>query len=160
MNDLIRRRDALDAIDSWRRDYPLDLQEPIDDCWNSVRELPAVQSDHVADVSKKVEGDCISRQAATSIPILPKEHRKIFKSIDDAFETGWNEALSCVNMLPSVQPERKKGNWVTVDRRYVRCSECGLETTKNELRGIALFGENEPYFCPNCGADMRGGDSE
>lgn len=49
--------------------------------------------------------DTISRRAATSIPILPKEHRKIFKSIDDAFETGWNEALSCVNMLPPVQPD-------------------------------------------------------
>lgn len=49
--------------------------------------------------------DSISRQAAISIPILPKEHRKMFKSIDDAFETGWNEALSCVNMLPSAQPE-------------------------------------------------------
>ena len=52
--------------------------------------------------------DLISRQAATSIPILPKEHRKIFKSIDDAFETGWNEALSCVNMLPSAQPDAEK----------------------------------------------------
>lgn len=49
--------------------------------------------------------DLISRQDATSIPILPKEHRKIFKSIDDAFETGWNEALSCVNMLPSAEPD-------------------------------------------------------
>lgn len=53
--------------------------------------------------------DLISRQAATSIPILPKEHWKKFKSIDDAFETGWNEALSCVNMLPSAQPEQPTG---------------------------------------------------
>ena len=56
-----------------------------------------------------MKNDLISRQAATSIPILPKEHRKIFKSIDDAFETGWNEALSCVNMLPTVQPEVCEG---------------------------------------------------
>ena len=58
------------------------------------------------------------------------------------------------------KPEQKNGRWVAVGECYIKCSECGLETTKNELRGIALFGENEPYFCPNCGADMRGGDSD
>lgn len=45
MNDLIRKKDALDAIDSWRRDYPLDLQEPIDDCWNAVMELPVAEQE-------------------------------------------------------------------------------------------------------------------
>ena len=40
---MIDRQAALDSISAWRRDYPLDLQEPIDDCWNAVRELPAVQ---------------------------------------------------------------------------------------------------------------------
>ena len=43
MNDLIYKQTALDAIDSWRREYPLDLREPIDDCWNAVKELPTVQ---------------------------------------------------------------------------------------------------------------------
>ena len=65
-------------------------------------------------------------------------------------------AVERINQMPTAEPEQKKGRWITIDRRYVKCSECGLETTKNELRGIALFGENEPYFCPNCGADMRG----
>ena len=57
-------------------------------------------------------GDLISRHEATSIPILPKEHIKIFKSIDDASETGWNEALSCVNMLPPAEPE------------IIKCKDC------------------------------------
>ena len=61
----------------------------------------AEESDLVQNHAKKSKLDLISRLEATSIPILPKEHRKIFKSVDDAFETGWNEALSCVNMLPS-----------------------------------------------------------
>lgn len=70
-----------------------------------------------------------------------------------------NIAVSRENFekMRPVEPERKQGRWVAVGECYVKCSECGLETTKNELRGIALFGENEPYFCPNCGADMRGG---
>lgn len=76
------------------------------------------------------------------------------------FYDGEVTARQLIDEQPTVEPEQKKGRWVAVDRRYVKCSECGLETTKNELRGIALFGKNEPYFCPNCGADMRGGDSE
>ena len=63
--------------------------------------------------------------------------------------------IDAVNMQPTIEPEQKNGRWVAVGECYVKCSECGLETTKNELRGIALFGKNEPYFCPNCGADMR-----
>ena len=54
------------------------------------REIP---KDQVMSVIARIpaeSSDLISRQAATSIPILPKEHRKVFKGEDDAFETGWN----------------------------------------------------------------------
>ena len=62
-----------------------------------------------------------------------------------------------VDVAPTIEPERKKGKWIEGrDERFVKCSECGLESTKNDLMGIALFGEKEPHFCPNCGADMRG----
>ena len=47
-----------------------------------------------------MSGDYIKREYATSIPVIPKEHRKHFNSLDDAFETGWNEALACVFMIP------------------------------------------------------------
>ena len=46
----------------------------------------------------------INKYIATRIPVLPKEHRKQFTNYDnadDAFEAGWNEALSCVNVVPS-----------------------------------------------------------
>jgi len=60
--------------------------------------------------------------------------------------------------LPSAHPERKTGKWIEDrDERFVKCSECGMETTKNELMGIALFGEKEPHFCPNCGS-YNGGE--
>jgi hypothetical protein len=72
------------------------------------------------------------------------------------FYDGEVTARQLIDEQPTVEPERRLGKWVAVGECYVKCSECGLETTKNELRGIALFGENEPYFCPNCGADMRG----
>ena len=45
--------------------------------------------------------------------------------------------------LPSVQPERPKGEWIE-DGLEVRCSVCGEIHFDYEK------------FCPNCGADMRG----
>ena len=45
--------------------------------------------------------DYIDKLSATSIPVVPKEHRKQFANYDDAFETGWNEALAYVN---DIQP--------------------------------------------------------
>lgn len=96
-------------------------------------------------------GDLISRQAATSIPILPKEYRKVCNSMNDAFETGWYEALACVNMLPSEEP--KTGHWVEgyADELHLlatyTCSECG----NMELSGSK--------FCPNCGS-FNGGEEE
>ena len=98
MADLIDRQAALDAIKAWCADYPLELQEPIDDCWNSVRELPAVQPDHIADVGKKVEAeDCISRQMAIDALI---EWYGCEPSDIGAFE-------NIIEKLPSVQPENK-----------------------------------------------------
>lgn len=95
--------------------------------------------------------DCISRQAAI-------------------------DALDCINgveevlrSLPSAQPERKKGIWQEITEGdcsgydptlagyddpvvgYV-CSCCRYGYEK-EMMGDTLFN-----FCPNCGADMRGGE--
>lgn len=55
-----------------------------------------------------------------------------------------------INKAPTIEP--KQGEWEYVDDRLLgyapfhRCRECGEEmyTTKDN-------------FCPNCGADMRGG---
>ena len=60
MSDLIERQAALDAI----MGQP---PEPHYPSWYAaqIEKLPAVQPDHVADVSKKVaDEDCISRRAA------------------------------------------------------------------------------------------------
>ena len=54
-----------------------------------------------------------------------------------------------IKPLPFAEP-RKKGKWLLIDAGYydyVKCSQCG-ETL--------VWGKN---FCPNCGADMREGDS-
>lgn len=48
---------------------------------------------------------------------------------------------------PTIE-ERKKGKWLRKlsQTPWPICSECGI------------YGANESNYCPNCGADMRGGD--
>ena len=97
--------------------------------------------------------DLISRQAAIdAIGNVP--------DYDDGMV--W-EALSHaqrdVALLPSAQPERKKGKWIKATgmmppefRGHHCCSECG-----NFANMEPPFGNREDLskFCPNCGADMR-----
>lgn len=60
--DTISRKAALDAItDELMPSTPLSV---VIRAKNRLKDLPAAQPDHNADISKKAEGDCISRQAA------------------------------------------------------------------------------------------------
>ena len=128
--------------------------------------------------------DLISRQAA--IDAL-KEHRALYcdntpdtfsklsyaeKSRVDELDT----AIATVVNLPSAEPERKKGTWVERDARLHYCSECGWALMDDEdgnppYMGIDYHRENPERwmccpgwngwlmnYCPNCGADMRGGE--
>ena len=62
---------------------------------------------------------------------------------------------------PTVEPERKRGEWIghlikgtgslSIDKDT--CSHCGERFYQIAETG-AIWN-----FCPNCGADMRGGDS-
>lgn len=69
---------------------------------------------------------------------------------------GFNEIEKVINEQPTIESERKKGEWIDQDDGAfypVECSEC---------RKIPLFDVDGDYvlsnFCPNCGADMRGAD--
>lgn len=105
--------------------------------------------------------DLISRQAATTIPVMPKEHRHYqTNNLDDAYEQGWNDLQECIENLPPVQPKRGKwierGTWSEgygmgeTYGKYWACNQCG-----REVKGF--WGECGKNFCDNCGADMRGG---
>ena len=97
--------------------------------------------------------DLISRRAA--IDALGEEPLVWCDGEDEIAERNqWKCDIEAIEQLPPIQP--KRGRWeMRIDERFVECSECGLMTTRNELKGIAVFGKNEPNFCPNCGAKME-----
>ena len=68
---------------------------------------------NVADVPS---GDLIGRKEATSIPFLPKEHRRYqTMNIDDAYEQGWCDLEACIQLLPSADPNTEE--WIPCSER-------------------------------------------
>ena len=59
--------------------------------------------------------------------------------------------------LPSAQ---KKGHWNFVGDNLFECTCCGKMYTTQQLNGLRVYDKDPycPFFCPNCGADMRGED--
>ena len=64
------------------------------------------------------------------------------------YQFGLHFAMDAIDEAPTVEPQRIKGRWIDVTKtggaELWKCSECG----ELELE--------DSYFCPNCGADMRG----
>ncbi len=81
----------------------------------------------------------------------------------EMYEAGLRERLaddsdSYDSLIPSAQPERKKGEWVKMTGMmppeyigHYECSECGWHLSHHDKTK-----ENELGFCPHCGAYMRG----
>lgn len=102
--------------------------------------------------------DSISRAAA--IRALGNEP-EVWTEYDDyalGRNNQWHYDVSVIKTVPAIQPRR--GRWETVegwdgDEDY-RCSECGAIFTL--IDGAPK--DNKYFFCPSCGADMRGGENE
>lgn len=46
--------------------------------------------------------ECIDREAAMSVPVLPKEYRKYqTDNVDAVYENGWNDALNNLQNVPA-----------------------------------------------------------
>jgi len=86
---------------------------PISEVWsmNITEDLPSAQPDHVADISKKVEGDCISRRAAIDAlaRMMPRSYtpdgshpadEEIFRA-----QEVFADCIEALEILPSAQPE-------------------------------------------------------
>lgn len=78
---------------------------------------------------------------------------------------GISKAWKRIKQLPSAEPARKKGRWIlheTMNDRYVDmiCPFCRKSYTvdANRIDDIGFTAEDF-NFCPNCGEDMREGDT-
>ena len=76
------------------------------------------------------------------------------------FRRGFDFAMEFVQEAPSAEPERKTGRWLYKPNEYdddtYECSQCGEPWTL--IDGTPK--ENNMNYCPNCGAEMRGGDED
>ena len=98
---------------------------------------------------KPNSSDLISRQEAL------KALRPIMRKSDYFYEIQ-----KAIQDIPSAQPERKMGKWISTDDgwdgEYFVCSVCGCPWTLIE----GSPEDNGMNFCPNCGAYMRGGEND
>ena len=70
---------------------------------------------------------------------------------------GYKTCHNCAMLnVPSVdvQPIRR-GRWIHDSRTQWKCSNCGNFLDFDGLN----CGRGSAFFCPNCGADMRGEDN-
>lgn len=100
--------------------------------------LPAVQPVHVADISKKVEGDCISRQAL--IDALHTWFRDGFN------EDKWWNSTHVLAAIEGMSPAQQGYKWET-------CFECplshGCPKIKGCTNGQAIeYASQIPNDCP------------
>ena len=118
VGDMISRHMVIEALaKQMPKSYTLDGSHPADeeifkaqevyaDCIKTIKLLPAVQPDHNADVSKKVDGDdCISRRVA-------KEKLKQNLTYMQTF--GVDRCMNLIDEIPAVEPESK---WISCEEK-------------------------------------------
>lgn len=71
------------------------------------------------------------------------------------FDDGVIWMCELIDKQPTIEPERRKGRWISADAVFhgvpFYCSECG-ENTRDTVMGTPRW-----KFCPMCGADLREG---
>ena len=97
MNDLISRKQAIDALDKRFDDVPTELTAEILQLRRDLRELPSSVQPDVPDTNV---GDTISRQAAIDRLIEYGYGRAVYISVA--------EAVIRIEELPSAEPEREQ----------------------------------------------------
>ena len=130
MSDSISRQDAVDAVEfgiTYAKAFDVNTGESkelfkegndaLKKAVERLKELPSAEPKTTSNGSitcvkpKKMHdrtmGDLISRQEATTIPVMPVEYREYqTMNLDDAYEQGWFDLQKCIEELPYAKPER------------------------------------------------------
>ena len=94
---------------------------------------------------RAIDGDRLKRKAQK----VATEAWKM--KIEAKVETVLNQFIDWIDEAPTIEPERKRGEWIPCGGSF-RCSECSSMPEFKDIRRL--------HFCPNCGADMRGEQHE
>ena len=109
--------------------------------------------------------DLISRRAA--IEALIAEGRNVdSRYLESERIIHESDAVEAISMLSPAQSERNKGKWQLCNildyaqrptgRRVLRCPFC--EYLTDDFRTRMEYYHILTHFCPNCGAEMEGGE--
>ena len=112
----------------------------------TISELPNANPSygHKCDVVDRQDVlDEINDAQAVEHSLLP-----LSSEADNAYMRGYEVGKAEGIMKASTRP---KGEYISVDKLFAKCSICG-----NLTRVLKKY--NMPNFCPACGADMRGGE--
>ena len=145
MADLIDRQTAIEiaieAADEWDGGTSFSRDGIIE------RRLRMIPADHVADIGKKAEGDCISRQMAIDALAeqMPKSYtldgshpadEEIFRA-----QEVFADCIEALEILPSAQPE------------IIRCKDCDWWTKQEDsVQGRCELMQMYPaggWYCGN-----------
>ena len=98
-SDLIDRKAALKAINSWRGRFSEEYNEAIDDCENSIKELPTIQPE-------PKEGHWIRRDCGLDVEC--KCSACGYKDFVSPHDTYWFKRNYCPNCGAKMKGERQK----------------------------------------------------
>lgn len=77
----------------------------------------------------------------------------------DAAKHAWAKGLEpsqYIEIIPPAQPEPHEGHWILRESYYgdeqYECSQCGVIWEFSD----GTPKENDSYYCPHCGAKMKG----
>lgn len=103
--------------------------------------------------------DLISRQDAVKSMTNAIWHypNEMYAQLN-SYEMAEALARDGLMFIPSAQ---KKGHWNFVGDNLFKCTCCGKMYTTQQLNGLRVYDKDPycPFFCPHCGADMRGDDN-
>ena len=156
MDDLIRRQAALDTI----MGQP---PEPHYPSWYAaqIEKLPAVQPATNCSEIPNGSDDTISRQSAIDAlaRMMPRSYtpdgshpadEEIFRA-----QEIFADCIEALEILPSAQP---KGHWILV--HPLQEDDTGAYMCSERKVGNWEIDPESYFFCPHCGADMRGDQNE
>lgn len=93
--------------------------------------------------------DLISRKDATTIPVMPKEHREYqTMNLDDAYEQGWFDCQKSIEELPSAEQEKE------IPRRVLWSGWKGTRYTRYKCPNCNKPVKNDDVYCHRCGQKL------